>query len=79
MAALPALHVRQQLFHQPYQAKEVCIEELLHGSDALALQWSNHANTSIVHCNSSECPMSLYACKDILSRVSTAETSLRDF
>lgn len=52
MAALPPFHVGQQLFHEPCQAKEVCVEELLHGSDTLALQRSNHANTSIVHYNS---------------------------
>lgn len=51
MATLPPLHVRQQLLHQPSQAKEVCVEELLHVRDTLALKRSNHANTSIVHCN----------------------------
>lgn len=52
MAALPPLHVRQHLFHQPCQAKDICVKELLHGSDTLALQRPNHADPCIVHCNS---------------------------
>lgn len=52
MATLPPLHVRKHLFHQPCQAKDVCVKELLHGGDTLALQRPNHANTCIVHYNS---------------------------
>lgn len=51
MAALPPLHVRQQLLHQPCQTKEVCVKDLLHGCNALALQRSDHANASIIYCN----------------------------
>lgn len=82
MAALPPLHVRQQLLHQPRQAEEVCVKELLHGSDALALQRSDHANTSIVHCNGREsCVIigdifnSLYrsVCEDVNERRQTED------
>lgn len=52
MAALPSFHVRQHLFHQACQPKEVCIKELLHGSNTLALQRSNHAKACVIHCNS---------------------------
>lgn len=49
VAALPPLHVGKQLFHQPCQAKEVCVKELLHSSDTLALQWSDHASACIIN------------------------------
>lgn len=49
MATVFPLHAKQELFY--HQAKYLNVKDLLHGSNTLALQWSNHASTRIVHYN----------------------------
>lgn len=64
VATLSLLHVRQHLFHQTHQAKEICVKQLLHGIDTLALQRPDHANASIVYCNNRiQYAFKLYTCK----------------